>query len=458
VGLIRGSSFWEKKMNDNEFPVVHSKSAGIDLASFTHFVAAYPGSCENRVQSFGCFTCDLRAMAQWLVSIGVTHAVMEATGSYWFQVALMLQSYGIVVDVVDPRSVRRLPGHKKSDVIDSIWLQKMYACGLLSSCFVPSAATMPLRTYHRRRGSLVEACSQQILMMQKEFTLMNIQIHQVLSGITGKSGMRIVRAIVGGERDGQVLAAMCSGRLKASKEDIVKSLEGTWAAENLFCLGQSLAIYDHLCRALADVDEQIARELAALCQSKQEPSPSKGARKNQPRFELAIYLKELLGCDVTKVEGFDVLTVLTVVSEMGLDLSRFPSKKHFASFHGLCANNKSTGGKVSSRRSAPVSSATAKALRLAAQSLCRSKSYLGAFLRSVAARRGMPKAITATARKLAELYYVLVTKGGEYTMRTVDDFEKVHADRRLERLTKACADLGYAIVALPKEPKMELVS
>lgn len=295
-------------MSDYEFPAVHPRSAGIDLASTTHVVAAFPGSCQSRVRSFGCFTCDLRAMAQWLKELGVTHAVMEATGSYWFQVALTLQQHGIVADVVDPRSVRRLPGRKKTDPIDSLWLQKMHACGLLSSCFVPDARTMALRTYHRRRESLVQACSQQIQMMQKELTMMNVQIHRVLSDITGRSGMRILRAIVAGERDPQALAAMSDRRVKACREDIVKALEGTWASEHLFCLEQSLGLYDALCKALEGVDEAIARELAALTGSKQEPAIAQGARKNQPRFELGGYLKELTGCDLTRVEGFDVLT------------------------------------------------------------------------------------------------------------------------------------------------------
>jgi transposase len=397
-------------------------------------------------------------MAEWLKGLGVTHAVMEATGSYWFQVASMLQSYGIVADVVDPRSVRRLPGRKKSDVIDAVWLQKMYAVGLLSSCFVPSAQMMPLRTYHRRRQSLVEACSQQIQMAQKELTMMNVQIHQVLSDITGVSGMRILRAIVAGERDGKVLAAMRDKRVKASEEEIAKSLEGTWAAEHLFGLGQSLSIYDTLCQKLADVDKEMARELARLSGSDIEPIAAPKARKGEPRFVLAEYLMALTRCDLTKVEGFDVLTILTLVSEIGTDLSRFPSGRHLASFHGLCPNNKSTGGRVRSSRSAPVSSAGATALRLAAQSLCRSQSYLGAFLRSVAARRGMPKAITATARKLCELYYMLVTKGGEYTMRTVAEFEQVHEERRLQRLKKTAAELGFSLVALPSKAQLGEVS
>ena len=446
-------------MSDYDFSVVHPKSAAVDLGSQTHFVAAYPGSCENRVRSFGCFTCDLREMALWLTGLGVTHVVMEATGSYWFQVAQTLQEHGMVVDVVDPRSLSRLPARKKTDHIDSLWLQKMYACGLLSSCFVPSAQTMPLRAYHRRRDSLIQDCSQQIQMMQKELTMMNIQIHHVLSDITGKTGMSILRAIVAGERDPQVLAAMRDRRVKATLEEVTKALEGTWAPQHLFCLKQSLSLYDAHCKALADVDEQIALELALLAGSRQEPAPVLNAKKNEPKFELGGYLKDLLGCDATKLEGLDVLTILTLVSEFGTDLSRFPTKKHFTSFQGLCPNNKKTGGKVRSRRSAPVTSASALALRLAAQSLCRSKTYLGAFLRSVAARRGMPKAITATARKIAERYYMLVTQGGEYTVRSVEDYEKVHADRRLERIKKTAAELGYALVDLPqKNPEIAVVS
>jgi len=403
-------------MNEYKFPVVYPNSAGIDLGSTSHWVAAFPGSCEKPIRSFGSFTCDLTAMALWLKGLGVTHTVMEATGPYWFQVYESLQAHGIHADLVDPRSVSRLPGRKKTDRIDSSGLQRMYACGMLSPCFVPSAEILALRTYHRRRQSLVESCSQQILMFQQSLTLMNVQIHHVLSDVTGVSGMRMLRAIVSGERDGKVLAAMRDKRVKASEEDIVKSLEGNWAPEHLYCLKQSLAIYDMLCEQLADTDRQIALELARLSQSQNKPAKTLTPHKKQPRFELRTYLEELTGCDLTQVEGFEVLTALSLVSELGTDLSRFPTAKHFTSYLGLCPNNRITGGKVRSRRSAHVSSAAAKSFRLAAHSLHRSRSYLGAFLRPVAARRGMPKAITATARKLAERYYMLMAKGGQYMM------------------------------------------
>jgi len=444
-------------MDKYEFPAVYPKSAGIDLGSSTHYVAAYPGSCSEPIRMFGCFTCELTAMAVWLKGLGVTHAVMEATGPYWFQVYETLEAHGIHADVVDPRSVSRLPGRKKTDRIDSSGLQRMYACGMLSSCFVPPKATLALRTYSRRRKSLVEACSEQILMLQQSLTMMNIQIHNVLSDITGLSGMRILRAIVAGERDGKVLASMCDRRVKAKAEDVVKSLEGTWAPEHMYCLKQSLAIYDVFCGHLADIDRQISLELAGLTNS-DKPAQSIPSRRSQPYFEMGAYLKDLTGCDMTQLEGFEVLTWLALVSELGTDLSRFPTAKHFTSFLGLSPNNRITGGKVKSRRSAHVTSPAANTLRMAAQSLSRSKSYLGAFLRSVASRRGMPKAITATARKLAERYYMLMTKGGEYTMQSQEDFEKLHADRRLRRLQKAASDFGFALVELPMGAPTGVVS
>src|SRR5579872_740941 len=272
-------------MDTYEFPVVYPKSAGIDLGASTHWAAAYPGSCEKPVRKFGCFTCDLQAMAVWLKELGVTHAVMEATGPYWFQVAAMLEEHGIHADLVDPRSISRLPGRKKTDRIDSKGLQRMYACGLLSSCFIPSPETSALRTYYRRRQSLVEACSQQLLMLQQCLTLMNVQIHRVLSDISGLSGMRIIRAIVAGERDGKILAAMRDRRVKASEDDIVKSLEGNWAPEHLYCLKQSLSIYDMLCSQLRDVDEQIALELGKLSGSECESIREVPSRRSQPHFE-----------------------------------------------------------------------------------------------------------------------------------------------------------------------------
>jgi transposase len=396
-------------------------------------------------------------MALWLNVLCVTHAVMEATGPYWFQVYETLEAHGIHADVVDPRSVSRLGCRKKTDRIDSIGLQKMYACGLLSSCFVPPKATLALRTYSRRRKSLVEACSQQVLMLQQSLTMMNIQIHNVLSDITGLSGMRMIRAIAQGERDGKVLAAMRDRRVKASEEDIIKSLEGTFSPDHMYCLKQSLEIYDMLCGQLASIDQQIAGELASLSQS-DKPAQAVPSRRGQPHFEMGTYLKDLTGCDITQLEGFEVLTWLTAVSELGTDLSRFPSGKHFTSFLGLCPNNRITGGKVRSRRSARVSTHAATAFRMAASSLSRSKSYLGAFYRSIAARRGPAKAVTAVARKLAERYYMLMTKGVEYIMQSQEDYEKVHAERKFKRLQKAAADFGLALVELAPGPKLGVVS
>lgn len=445
-------------MDNYEFPVVYRHSAGIDLGSTAHVVAAFPGSCPEPVRTFGCFTCDLDSMALWLKSLGVTRAVMEATGPYWFQVYETLESHGIHADVVDPRSVSRLGCRKKTDRIDSIGLQKMYACGLLSSCFVPPKATLALRTYNRRRKSLVEACTQQVLMLQQSLTMMNVQIHNVLSDLTGVSGMRILRAIVAGERDGKTLAAMRDKRVRASEEDVVKSLEGTFSPDHMYCLKQSLEIYDMLCAQLSDLDEQIARELASLTHSDEPARPARTRRKGAPYFELGSYLKDLTGCDVTQMEGFDVLTWLGAVSELGTDLSRFPDKKHFTSFLGFCPNNRITGGKVRSRRSARVSSPCAAAFRMAASSLSRSKSYLGAFYRSVAARRGPAKAVTATARKLAERYYMLMTKGGEYLMQSQEEYERMHHERRLKRLQKAATDLGLALVDLAAGPQVGEVS
>lgn len=394
-------------------------------------------------------------MALWLKSHNITNVVMEATGSYWLAVYETLEAHGIKAVVVDARQASRMPG-KKSDVLDCLWLQQLASAGLLAPCFVPEARLLDLRSYRRHRQNLVELCSQQILMMQKALTNMNVQLHQVLSDITGVSGMKILRAIIGGQRDPEVLASYCHSSVKADQGTIVKALGGNWSECHLMALGHALQTYDRTSEQLLELDERIALLISKLAGSKKQPDKAKGSRKNMLRFDIRTELTQLLGVDLTTVEGFEVLTVIGLLGECGTDLSSFPSDKHFASWLGLAPNHRITGGKVRSRHTRQVSSGAALIFRLAAQSLCRSRSGLGAFLRSVAARRGMPKAIIATARKLAVIYYNLMTKGGAYTAKTTLQYEEHHRQRKLKKLHKLAFELGFQ--ALPVEPDSTSVS
>lgn len=436
------------------FGVVLPNCAGIDIGSRSHYVGLPPEK-ETPVCEFGAFTSDLRKMALWLKEHKITTAVMEATGSYWIQVFEMLVEHGIKAVVVDARQSCRMGG-KKTDVSDCQWIQQLASAGLLAPCFVPEARIAELRSYRRHRQNLVESCSEQILLMQKALTHMNVQLHHVLSDISGVSGMAILREIVAGERDGERLACLCTKGVKAKREEVVKALEGHWSEAHLLALRHALQSYDAFCLQIKEVDEKIASCLALLSQSGRPLKKAKGSRKNQLRFDVKDELAEILGTDLTEVEGFEVLTVLGLISECGTDLSAFPTSKHFCSWLGLAPNNRITGGKVRSRRTRHVNSRIALLFRLAAQSLCRSQSWLGAFLRAVAARKGMPKAIVATARKLAVIYYNLITKGGEYTARSAAQYEDNHKERRLKHLRKRAEEFGFQLVA--NEPETGGVS
>jgi transposase len=438
-------------MGNSSFNVVYPNCAGIDLGSQKHFAALGPQDGPSAVRSFGAFTSDLREMGQWLLDSGVTHAFMEATGSYWFQVYEILESMGIEAIVVDARKVRRLPG-RKTDVCDSQWIQQMGSYGLLSSCFVIGVEFEDLRTYHRHRQTLVESASQQVLRIHKALTEMNIQLHHVLSDIVGVSGLAILRAILAGERDPERLAELCGKGVKASPETVCKSLEGHWSDAKLLVLAHALETYDEISARMVRVDEEISKLLVKLVGGTQ-PKPARKVRKGQYSFAIEDELTTLFGTDLTQVEGFDTPTLVTLLAECGNDLSAFPSAKHFTSWLGLPPEHKITGGKVFRKKTRKVNSRAALCFRLAARSLQRSNCYLGAFLRTIAARRGMPKAITATARKLAVIFYSLVTRREAYKPKSVADYESMHKDRTLRALRKRAAQLGLALVptdALPE--------
>jgi transposase len=422
------------------FKVIEPDCAGIDIGATMHYVSLVSGE----VHTFGSFTADLIAMARWLSANGVTTAYMEATGSYWYQVFDMLEEHGIRPVVVDPRGVRRLPG-RKTDVSDSQWLAQMGACGLLASCFIPEARCRDLRVYRRHRQTLVAASSQSVLRIQKALTEMNVQIHNVLSDVVGVSGMAILEAILDGQRDPNVLAKLCDPRVKAPKEKIVKSLEGHWSAAHLLVLRHTLEAYREILVKIAQIDEQIAKEVAQLAQTSEMPKKKNRVAKGEHPFELTAELEKIFGTDLTKVDGLATPSVLGLLAECGTDLSSFPSDKHFVSWLGLCPNHRITGGKVRSRKSKQVSTPLALIFRLAAQSVARTDTYLGAFYRAIAGRRGAPKAITATARKIAVIFYTLVKRQEPFKSQKAHDYDELHRQRNLKSITKRAAKLGFEL-------------
>lgn len=436
--------------------VVHPAAAGIDIGSREHFVAVDPSSTtEQPVRSFGCSTPDLMEMGRWLKACGVTTVAMESTGVFWIPVARILEDeFDLEVRLVDPKHVRCVPG-RKTDVKDCQWLQQLHSYGLLSGVFRPAPEIAPLKTYYRHRKSLVEACAQQVHRMQKALEVMNVQLHKVLSDITGITGMKILRAIASGERDPVVLAQHRDARVQRSTEEIAKALSGNFLAEQVFILQQALAAYDFGHDQIKACDAEIESYMATLetrAGADSEASPTKktkrSRRKNQSHFDLRSELVRICGVDLTRIPGVDELTAQTVIAEVGVDVSAFPTEKHFASWLALCPNHAITGGRVRRRKTRPSASRVAAALRVAAQTLHKSKTALGALYRRLRARLGAPKAITAAARRLAILVYRMLKHGEAFVEKGQDWYDAQYKERALANLKRTAKQLGHAVVPI----------
>ncbi|MCA9449324.1 MAG: IS110 family transposase [Candidatus Omnitrophica bacterium] len=446
----------ERKLNPRKqtLKAIHPNAAGIDIGSKTHYAAVPEDRCEQPVRHFGCLTPDLHELAKWLKSCGMTTVAMEATGVYWIPVARILEEYGLEVLLVDARNVRSVPG-RKSDVFDCQWLQELHSYGLLRGAFRPAQEMEPLRTYWRHRACLVEQCASEIHRMQKALEQMNLQLHKVISDISGVTGFKIIRAIVAGERDPRKLAQMRQAGVKNSEETIAKALTGHYREDHLFTLQQALETYDFLQKQICECDLRIETAMKRLETRLQPSAPSASSppkktfrRKNQPYFDLRLELYRMLGVDLTRIDGIDALTAQTIITEQGYDMGKFPTEKHFTSHLGLCPNNRITGGKVKRRRSRRVQSRAACALRVAAQSLHHNKSALGAYFRRMKARLGPAKAITATARKLAVLVYRLLKYGEDYVDQGQELYETRYQLQRQRILAKQAETMGFKLIPL----------
>jgi transposase len=444
------------KVGDHIFEgmsVIRTDVAGIDIGSDKHFVSVPPDRDEKDVRNFGCYTPDLVAMAEWLKACRITSVVMESTGVYWVPSYQVLTEAGFDVQLVDAHYAKNVPG-RKTDVWDAKWLRKLHTFGMLRGCFIPPPQVLELRSYWRHRATLVEGCSQQVLRMQKALEQMNLQLHKAISDIAGVTGMRILRAIVAGERDPVVLAHMRNARVKASEEEIVKALTGHYLPVHVFALKQALATYDFLHAQMQECDEQI-RACMALFEdaSDADPTPTPPTegkepkrRRNDVAFEADVELKRILGVDLTRVTGISTQTAMAVLTEVGPDLSKFPNDDHFSSWMGVCPNHRITGGRIKSNRTRKVNNRLACAFRLAALSVHRSQTAIGAFYRRIAAKHGAPKAITATAHKLAKLVYLMLTRGEEYVAVGQAEYEKQYNEQRLRNLQRLASSFGFNLV------------
>lgn len=450
----RGKAKREQKSSNQELqnlPVLNLDGAAIDIGSKQHWVAVPPGRDTESVRSFGAFTADLHAMAHWLKQCGVRSVVLESTGVYWIAPFQILEQYGLEVLLIDARAAKNLPG-RKSDVLDCQWHQQLHTFGLLSGCFLPAAEIVPLRSYLRLRDELVRASTQSIQHMQKALFEMNLQLANVISDITGETGLAIIEAILAGERDGKKLAQLKHRRIVASKETIAKSLEGNWRPELLFALQAALERYKFYQLQIGQCDEQIAQALAKL-PTRQLPAQTKPEIKTEPSANgqklssSGAELKRVTGVDLTSIDGIGEQIAQVILSELGPELKKsFQTEKHFSSYLGLCPGTKISGGKVLKRKSRKVKHRVATALRLAARSLHSCDSALGANFRRLKARLGAPKAITAMANKLAKLVYRLLVYGKDYFDRGAQIYEQKFRLQQIRRLQKQAKMLNLQLV------------
>lgn len=432
--------------------VVNPHAAGIDVGNTWHWVAVPPDSPGLNggpaVRKFGTFTADLHALADWLVACGVTTVAMESTGVYWIPLFEVLESRGLVVCLVDTRRLKSVPG-RKSDVMDCQWVRRLHAFGLLSPAFRPEEQVTVLRSYLRQRAMLVAYASHHIQHMHKALQQMNVKLANVLSDITGQTGMAILRAILAGERDPAKLAKLRDPRCKSDQRTIALSLEGNWREDHLFELAQAVELYDTYRQKVEACDSRIEQCLGQFPdQSEGKPlAPKKSKRNpNAPRFDARTHLFRLCGADLTAIDGIDANTALKLVSEIGPDVSRWPTVKHFVSWLCLCPGTKKSGGRVISSRTRRGGNRVAAALRLAAQGLERSASGLGAFYRRMKARLGPAQAVTATAHKLARRVYAVLRDRGPYVDEGQEVYEKQFRDRMLRNLQRQARKLGLALV------------
>jgi transposase len=427
-------------------------AAGIAGGAAYHGVAVPRDRDEQPVQRFGAFTADLSALAEWLRQCQIETVVMESTGVYWIALFEVLEERGFDVKLVDAHYARQVPG-RKTDVKDCQWLQELHTYGLLHAAFRPDDQVCVLRSYLRQRGVLVASASRAVQHMQKALEQMNLKLTEVVSDITGKTGMEILRAILAGERDPQRLALHRDRRCKHDQATIAKALEGHWRAEHLFALQQALEQYEVLQQQLQACETQIEACLQTFVTHVEvdspPPAPARKRRARQchaPGFDVHVYLDAMTGVDLTQIDGIDALTALKVISEIGLDMTRWPTGKHFASWLGLCPGNKLSGGKRYRMRSKPTANRAATALRLAAQGLVNSHSALGAYYRRMRTRLGAPKAITATAHKLARLVYSMLRYGTAYVDAGQQAYEQKYRDRVLTNLQRKAKAFGYQLV------------
>jgi transposase len=452
--------------DDPGLEVVHAHAAGIDVGHESHFVAVAPGSDPEPVREFGSWTADLVRMAEWLKSKGVKHVAMQSTGVYWIAVYEVLEQAGFQVCLTNARDTKNLPG-RKTDVQESQWLLKLHTYGLLRNSFRPPEEIRSLRTIWRLRERHVREAGREIQHMQKALTTMNVQLANTISDVSGLTGQAIIRAILKGERDPYKLAQMKHYTIRASLEEIARSLEGHWQEDVLFELQHAVDAYDFCQRQIVDCDQRLQTRMSALpTRSLAQPAPEGAAtacadreknknnkkhrrvkkpRKNEPKFDLQAELQRVCGVNLASLDGVDVMTIQTFVSELGTDMTPWPSEDHLVSWLKLAPRRQISGGKLIRQERNPVKNRVAEALRMAASTLSRSDSYLGSRFRHLRGRLGPGRAIKAMAAHLARLLYRMLTRGQAWVDRGAQDHENRRAEREKLSLQRKAAALGFRL-------------
>lgn len=437
-----------------DMQLVNPGAAAVDIGSKMHMAAVNPHICDISVRAFGTFTQDLHELAEWFRSCGVTSVAMESTGVYWIPAFEILEQHGFDVILVNARYAKNVPG-RKTDVSDASWLRQLHSYGLLRGSFRPEAEIATLRSYLRQRERLIEYAAAHIQHMQKALMEMNLQLHHVVSDITGTTGMRIIRALVAGERDPNVLATCRDVRCHSTIDTIQAALIGNDRDEHIFALTQSLDLYDVYQAKIAECDGKLEAAVGALTVRATSPTPLlkvRGRKKqaNAPAFDVRAALNGVLGVDLTQIHGIGPALALKLVAECGTDLTAWPSAKHFTSWLCLAPGNKISGGKLLSSRTRRSSSRAAALLRLAATTVGRSDTALGAFYRRLSSRVGKQKAVTATARKIAVLFYNTLRFGMRYRDPGAAAYDERHRTRVLANLQRRAKTFGYELVHMPE--------
>jgi transposase len=447
----------KKSLRDQQLEMINPHAAGIDVASEEMWVCVPHDrgeQPEGNVRKFGAFTCDLYAIADWLAECHVTSVAMESTGVYWIPLYQVLEEREFEVCLVNARQMKNVSGRPKTDRLDCRWIQRLHSYGLLMPSFRPDEEICQLRSRLRHRDAVIRGAARHIQHLQKALHQMKLLLDKVITDITGVTGTAIIAQILKGERDPMHLAQLRNPHCKQPEADIAKALEGDYRDEHLFVLRQAYDAYHFAQEQMKQCDITIEAWLQRTekrIDVTEHPLPPatqihKTPRNNEPTYDARSYLYEIYGVDLTQIPGFQASTIQTLLAEVGRDLSKWKTEKHFTSWLGLCPNFKRRGGKDQSSQPRKVQSRSARAFRAAARALARSKSYLGAFYRRMCARLGKPKAITATARKLAVLFYQMVKHGTNYKELGQDYYLKQQKQRQIKRLKKQAKRFGFDLV------------